>query len=82
MNIEERNQLRAEVGLPLLDVEVERARLHAIRLDAAFEQFCRTNRVRFADRWTDVRQGWLSRAGLWAQARRQLRSEFETTIRQ
>jgi len=81
MTVDERNQLRMEVGLPLLDIEVERARLQGIELDAAFEQYYQAHRFRFADKWGDVRLGWLSRAGLWARARRQLRSEFEATIR-
>jgi hypothetical protein len=77
MTINERNQCRAEARLPLLDVEVEGARLAAVQLDAAFEQYYREHRNRFAHLWADTSQGWLSRAGLWAQARRQLRSEFE-----
>jgi len=68
--------------LPLLDVEAERARLAAVLRDAAFEQYYRQHRNRFARLWTDTSKGWLSRAGLWAQARRQLRSEFEAAFRQ
>jgi hypothetical protein len=77
MTIDERNQRRAEAGLPLLDVEVEGARLAAVQRDAAFEQYYREHRNRFAHIWADTGRGWLSRAGLWAQVRRRLRSEFE-----
>jgi hypothetical protein len=77
MTINERNQLRTEAGLPLLDAAAEDARLAAIQQDAAFERYFREHRHRFAHRWADPNQGWLSRAGLWTQARRQLRLEFE-----
>jgi hypothetical protein len=80
MTIDERNRCRVEAGLPLLDEEAEAARLAAVQRDAAFEQYYRDHRSRFAHIWADTSRGWLSRAGLWAQARRQLRSEFEATI--
>jgi hypothetical protein len=80
MTINERNQYREKAGLPLLDAEAEGARLATVQRDAAFEQYYREHRNRFAHLWADASQGWLSRAGLWAQARRQLRLEFETIV--
>lgn len=78
MNIEERNRLRTDAGLPLLDEKAEANRLATVERDAAFELYFRKHRSRFAYLWTDKGLSWLSRAGLWAQARRELRAEFET----
>jgi tRNA(Met) C34 N-acetyltransferase TmcA len=77
MTIDERNRLRKEVGLPLLDLNAECARLNTVQRDAAFEQYYRENRCRFASLWADRGRGWLSNAGIWVAARRQLRAEFE-----
>ena len=75
--INERNRIRADVGLPLLNVKAEEARLAAVQQDAAFERYFLEHRDRYAHRWTDPNQGWLSRAGLYAKVRRQLRLEFD-----
>jgi hypothetical protein len=78
MTIDERNRLRSDAGLPLLDVEAEGARLAAVQRDTDFEQYYDQNRHRVAWQWTDRGRGWLTNAGIWAAARRQLRREFET----
>jgi hypothetical protein len=80
MSIDERNYLRINAGLPQLDVEAERARLATVQRDAEFENYFGENRYRYAALWADAGLGWLSRAGLWAQARRQLRAEFDAGI--
>jgi len=77
MVISERNGIRADVGLPLLDVKAEKARLAAVQQNAAFERYFLEHRNRYADRWADPNLGWLSRMGLYARFRRQLRLEFE-----
>ncbi|XIA64954.1 hypothetical protein ACFIOY_00240 [Bradyrhizobium sp. TZ2] len=77
MMLNERNHLRTNAGLPLLDAVAEEERLAVVQGDAAFERYFVEHRHRFAHLWTDPNQGWLSRAGLWAQTRQQLRLEFE-----
>jgi hypothetical protein len=77
MTIEQRNDLRINAGLPLLDLQAEGARLAAVERDAAFERFFRENRYRYAALWSGSHLGWLSRAGLWLQTRRRLRLEFD-----
>jgi hypothetical protein len=77
MTIEDRNDLRKHAALPLLDLNAEAARLKKVQRDAAFEQYYRDSRHRFASLWGDQGRGWLTNAGIWAAARRQLRAEFE-----
>jgi hypothetical protein len=81
MTIDERNDLRIEAGLPLLDVEIEAARLAAVEWEASFDKYCRQNRDRFTP-WIDEGQGWLSRMGRWSRARQLLRLEFDALERQ
>jgi hypothetical protein len=76
----QRNELRKQASLPLLDQGIEKQRQEAVEREAAFERYYQLNRDRFADLWADAGLGWLSRAGLWAQARRQLRLEFEAIV--
>jgi hypothetical protein len=77
MTTDERNYLRKDAGLPLLDLNAEGARLNKVQRDAAFERYYLENRHRFAALWADRSRGWLSNAGIWAAARRRLRAEFE-----
>jgi hypothetical protein len=76
MTIDERNRLRTEARLPLLDVTTEAARLAAVELEAAFDKYCQQNRDRFTN-WIDEGQGWISRMGRWSRSRQLLRLEFE-----
>ena len=77
MTTDERNCLRKEAGLPLLDLDAEGHRLKKVQRDAAFEEYYRQNRHRFALLWADRSRGWLSNAGIWGAGRRRLRAEFE-----
>ena len=75
MEIEDRNRLRAESGLPLLDVQVETARLAAAREQAEFEEEWMRRRSEFAHKWVGNRDGWLTNMGRWSLARQQVRHE-------
>ena len=72
-----RNELRKQASLPLLNEEIEQERQEAIEREAAFERYYQLNRHRFADLWADRSKGWLTNAGIWTDARRRLRLEFE-----
>lgn len=77
MTITERNRLRAEAGLPLLDVAAESKRVAAAAEEAAFEQEWLRRRSEFATQWVTAHDGWLSRMARWASARQQVRAEME-----
>jgi hypothetical protein len=77
MDIDQRNTLRAEAGLPKLEVEAEQARLTATRRDAAFEAYFLRRRDQHALSWSDPSRGWLGNAAIWATIRRRLRAEFD-----
>jgi hypothetical protein len=77
MNIQQRNMLRAEAGLPLLDVPAEAARLAKAREQALFEDFFQTERHRFAHLWSDRSRGFLSNMGIWTAVRKRLRDEMQ-----
>jgi hypothetical protein len=78
MDIDQRNRLRAEAGLPLLDVAAESKRLSAVAEEAAFEKEWQRRRSEFAAQWATAHDGWLSRMARWAIARQQVRREMET----
>jgi hypothetical protein len=62
MDINERNALRANAGLPLLDIPAEVARLQARRDEAEFEEFFEKNRYRF-NHLLAGRSGFLTHMG-------------------
>jgi hypothetical protein len=74
--IEQRNSLRRDAGLPVLNVPEELAKLESERVQAAFEQEFNLNRHRLEHLWTNKDMGWLSRMGRWNEARAQLRDEM------
>jgi len=57
MDIEQRNQLRAQGGLPLLDVAAEEARLKAAREEAEFERLWEPRRPALRHQWTGNSDG-------------------------
>jgi hypothetical protein len=59
--IEMRNTLRAEAGLPMLDIPTEVERLNAAREEADFE-------LEFARRLPDFCH-WMTNMGRWSRAR-------------
>jgi hypothetical protein len=73
-DIESRNKLRVEAGLPLLDIPAELARLRAAREEAEFEEFFAKNRHRFSH---DRSLGFLSNLGIYNAFRKTLRKEME-----
>ena len=75
-----RNRLRVESGLPLLAVEVERARLIATRERAAFEREWQVRRSEFVAQWVGNKDGWLTNMGRYAIVRQQVLRERKTPV--
>jgi hypothetical protein len=75
MDIAERNRLRSEAHLPLLDVAAETERLQKIKDKATFEREWERRKPEFAE-WIQAGQGWISRMGRWSLARQQVRREM------
>jgi hypothetical protein len=79
MDIEQRNQLRAQAGLPLLDVVAETARLIAAREEAEFERLFEQRRPALCHQWTGNQDGWMTNMGRWSLARQLVRDELRAT---
>ena len=77
MNIEQRNRLRAEAGLPLLNPAVEFKRLDAAIEQVEFEREWQRRRPEFKHQWIGNNRGWLTNAGRWCLARQQVRREMK-----
>jgi hypothetical protein len=75
MNIAERNRLRAEAHLPVLDVAAEMARLQKIEAKAEFEREWERRKPEFA-KWISEGQGWFGKMGRWSNARKQVREQM------
>jgi hypothetical protein len=75
MNIAERNRLRAEAHLPLLDVAAEIARLRKIEAKAEFAREWERRRPEFA-KWISEGQGWFGKLSRWSNAQKQVRREM------
>ena len=75
-NIEQRNRLRAQAGLSLLNPVVESKRLDAVIEQAEFEREWQRRRPEFAHQWISNNNGWLTNAARWALARQQVRREI------
>jgi hypothetical protein len=78
MDIEQQNQLRAQAGLPLLEVAAEAARLNAARDEAEFERLWEQRRPALCHQWTGNSDGWMTNMGRWSQARQLVRSELRS----
>jgi hypothetical protein len=76
-DIENRNRLRTECGLPMLSVDAELRRLQAARDQAAFEREFERRRPDFCDQWTGNRDGWFTNMGRWSVARQRIRQEMQ-----
>jgi hypothetical protein len=79
--IEQRNSLRRDAGLPVLNISEELAKLQSDRFQAEFEREFDLNRHRLKHLWTDNDMGWLSRMGRWNEARARLRDAWSMRIR-
>ena len=77
-DIEYRNRLRAEAGLPLLDPLAEAARLANAREQALFESYFEQERHRFVHLWADRSQNFWTKMGIWNAVRKKLREELQT----
>jgi hypothetical protein len=78
VDIENRNRLRAEAGLPLLDARAEARRLANAREQALFENYFQQNRHRFVHLWSDRSQNFWTKMGIWNAVRKKLREEMQT----
>jgi hypothetical protein len=76
MDIEQENQLRAQAGLPLLDVAAEAARLKQAEDDAEFEKYFQLRRDEFRQLWSDRSRGFLTNMGIYNAVRKALRQEM------
>ena len=71
--IRNRNALRTETKLPLLNVEIEASRLAAAREQAVFELEFERRRPEFSHLWTGNNSGWTTNMGRYVLARQQVR---------
>jgi hypothetical protein len=78
MDIEQRNALRADARLPLLDPPAEEARLANAREQALFESYFEQERHRFVHLWADRSQNFWTKMGIWNAVRKKLREEMQT----
>ncbi len=76
-SIEQRNRLRQEAGLPLLNVQAEGQRQKAARDQADFENYFRQRRPEFCHQWIGNGDGWLTNMGRWSLARQRVRQEMQ-----
>jgi hypothetical protein len=76
MDIAERNRLRAEAHLPLLDVAIETRRLQAAQAEAEFERYFNSRRAEFAHLWSDRNRGFWTKMAIYNRIRQQLRQEM------
>ena len=76
MTIEERNRIRADAHLPLLNIDAELARLAKVKADAEFESYFAQHRAAFQHLWSDSGGGFLTRMAIYNQVRRNLRDEM------
>ena len=76
MNIEERNRLRVEASLPLLDVPGEVARLKKAGDEAECEKYFQVRRYEFRHLWSDRSRGFLTNMGIYNVVRKALREEM------
>jgi hypothetical protein len=83
MDIDQRNRLRAEAGLSLLNVQAEGRRILAATEQAEFEAEWQRRRSEFADQWvSNTGDGWLTQMARWARARQQVKREMKTVPRE
>ena len=75
LDVAQRNALRTNAGLPLLDHR-EVKRLIAVRDEAAFKAVFAAQRIRFSHEWTNNNAGWLVNMGRVSLARRKVREEW------
>lgn len=81
MVTEDRNRLRAEAGLPLLNVQAEERQIVAATEQAAFEREWQRRRLEFANQWVERPGGWVTKMGLYALARQKVRREMNAAYR-
>jgi hypothetical protein len=75
--IEQRNRLRAESGLPLLQADLEVRRRTGTNEKAEFEEYFQKHRHRYEDLWSPKNgRGWLTNSAILATVRRMLRDEM------
>jgi hypothetical protein len=78
MDVEQRNRLRRDASLPLLDVPTEMARLEKAEADAEFEKFFNLRRDQYAHLWSDRGRGFWTNLAIYNGVRKRLREEMRT----
>jgi hypothetical protein len=76
--IEERNRIRAEAGLPPLDVEKETARLAETKRRQSWYQFVSENTLRAENEIGPRPSGFMASIGYGVRVRRLLKKWYET----
>lgn len=79
--IDERNSVRLTSKLPLLSTDVEIEKLKQADFENEFEAHFQAQRSRYEHLWTDKRQGWLNRMGIYNDVRKKLIIEYENSRR-
>jgi ribosomal protein L32E len=74
----ERNRLRRQASLPLLDVDAELRRLKKVRHEAEFERYVEQEYHRFSHLIAQ-RRGWIAKMGADSLIRQRLRAEWQRT---
>jgi hypothetical protein len=75
--IDQRNVLRQQAGLPLLEIDVEVQRRKDADHRAEFERYFEQHRHRFEHLWSVSNdRGFLANMGIWTTVRRILRDEM------
>jgi hypothetical protein len=75
-DVVERNLIREQAGLPLLQADLETERLRQADEQAEFESYFNLNKHRFRHLWSDRSLGYLSRMGIWSSVRTKLHTEW------
>lgn len=75
--IEARNQLRREAGLPQLAVPAELERLKTLQRGMEYEVFYEKERPKYNHLWDRPNLGWFGGHAIWTKVRRQILVDFE-----
>ena len=75
--IDVRNQLRREAGLPLLSVTAELRRSKTHQRQEEFEAFFEKERPKYNHLWSGRNLGWAGGFALWTKVRQQVRADFD-----
>ena len=75
--VDARNQIRREAGLPLLSVTAELRRSKTRQRQDDFEAFFEKERPKYKHLWSGRNLGWAGGFALWTKVRQQVRADFD-----